>query len=300
MVLPVAAIIVFLFAFSYKNKKRIDPHEFEIAINSITVVIDAGHGGTDAGAKTKDGKYNEAKLTLAIAKKLETLAHDYNINVIMTREDENFPLEAMDKNDALRKRVELVNNLKPDAFITIHVNSSSENEQSSKSGFDAYITNKGYNLPDVQLASSVLGELKKIYTTNGNIKPRGNASIYVIDKANYPSLLLECGYINNPKDISFVTNEKNQEKIAKAILKGIVTFANNITSDQILNRARVVADTVSNCKMHWLLLMVKFRKNVEFKISIQLNSRIRNLREKLESLGEKKPLISMAKKEKTA
>jgi N-acetylmuramoyl-L-alanine amidase len=140
--------------------------------------------------------------------------------------------------------------MKPDAFITIHVNSSSENEQNSKSGFDAYVTNKGYKLPDVQLASSVLGELKKIYTTNENIKQRGNASIYVIDKANYPSLLLECGYINNPKDISFITNEKNQEKIAKAILKGIVTYANNITPDQILNRARVVTDTSKQFKTH--------------------------------------------------
>jgi N-acetylmuramoyl-L-alanine amidase len=242
MVLPVAAIIFFLFAFSYKNREN-DPHEFEKAINSISVVIDAAHGGTDAGAKTKDGKHNEAELSLAIAQKIETLAHEYNIHVIMTRQDEKFPFEAIDKNDALRKRVELVNNMKPDAFITIHVNSSSENEQNSKSGFDAYVTNKGYKLPDVQLASSVLGELKKIYTTNENIKQRGNASIYVIDKANYPSLLLECGYINNPKDISFITNEKNQEKIAKAILKGIVTYANNITPDQILNRAWVLADT---------------------------------------------------------
>src|SRR6187399_318731 len=90
MVLPMAAIIIFLFAFSYKNK-RIDPHEFEKAINSITVVIDAGHGGTDAGAKTKDGKYTEAELSLAIAKKLEELGPEYNINVIMSRKDEKFP-----------------------------------------------------------------------------------------------------------------------------------------------------------------------------------------------------------------
>jgi N-acetylmuramoyl-L-alanine amidase len=89
MVFPVAAIIVFLFAFNYQNQK-IDPHEFEKAIGSITVVIDAGHGGTDAGAKTKDGKYTEAELSLAIAKKIEMLGPEYNINVIMTRIDENF------------------------------------------------------------------------------------------------------------------------------------------------------------------------------------------------------------------
>ena len=232
MVLPVAAIIIFLFAFSYKNK-RIDPHEFEKAINSITVVIDAGHGGTDVGAKTKDGKYNEAELSLAIAKKIEALGPEYNINVIMTRDDEKFPGYTTNKNDALRKRVEIVNNLKPHAFVAIHMNTTSDFKQDSKSGFDAYVTKQLNNYPDIQLASSVLGELKKIYTTREEIKQRGNATIYVIDEANAPSLLLECGFINNPKDISFVTNEKNKEKIARAILKGLVTFANAQRNDDL-------------------------------------------------------------------
>jgi bla regulator protein blaR1 len=232
MVLPVAAITIFLFAFNYQNKK-IDPHEFEKAINSITVVIDAGHGGTDAGAKTKDGKYTEAELSLAIAKKIEALGPEYNINVIMTRKDEKFPGYATNKNDALKERVELVNNLNPRAFVTIHMNTTSDFKQDSKSGFDAYITKQRYNNPDIQLATSVLGELKKIYTTREEIKQRGNASIYVIDEAKSPSLLLECGFINNPKDISFVTNEKNKEKIARAILKGLVTFANAQQKDDL-------------------------------------------------------------------
>ena len=136
MVLPVATIIFFLFAFSYKNRKS-DPHEFEKAINPITVVIDAGHGGTDSGAKTKDGKYKEAELSLAIAKKIEVLAHEYNINVIMTRDDENFPGWATNKNDALRKRVEISNNVRPNAFISIHLNTNSLTEQNSKTGFEA-------------------------------------------------------------------------------------------------------------------------------------------------------------------
>ena len=229
MVLPVAASIILLFAFNYKNKQS-DPLEFERSINSLTVVIDAGHGGTDIGARTRDGKHNEAELSLAIAKKIETLGSEYNINVIMTRQDEKFPDGAISKNDALRKRVEIVNNSKAHAFITIHMNTTSDSGQVSKSGFDAYITNQRYNYPDIQLASSVLGELKKVYTTSEEIKRRGNASIYVIDQAKAPSLLLECGFINNPKDISFVTNEKNQQKIARAILKGLVTFSNNVVS----------------------------------------------------------------------
>lgn len=233
MVLPVAAIIVTLFAFNYRNKKNIDPHEFEKAINSITVVIDAGHGGTDAGAKTKDGKLTEADLSLAIAKKIESLAHDYNINVIMTREDEKFPGGATTKNDALRKRVELVNNVKPTAFIAIHMNTTPAGEQSDKSGFDAYVTKQRNNLADIKLATVVLSELKNVYTTREEIKQREDAGIFIIDKAKFPSLLLECGYINNPNDLAFINDKKNQELLAKAILKALVTFANRQQKDDL-------------------------------------------------------------------
>jgi beta-lactamase regulating signal transducer with metallopeptidase domain len=71
MVLPLAGIVIFLFAFNYKNKQNSDPHEFEKSINSITVVVDAGHGGTDIGVKSPDGKYAESKLCLQIAQKME-------------------------------------------------------------------------------------------------------------------------------------------------------------------------------------------------------------------------------------
>jgi bla regulator protein blaR1 len=233
MVFPVAAIIVFLFAFNYKNK-RIDPDEFEKAINSITVVIDAGHGGTDKGARSRDGKYNEAQLSLEIAKKIQLLAHDYNINVIMTREDEGFPGGAVNKNEGLRKRVELVNNTKPDAFIAIHLNNSDlTNPGSEGSGIEAYVTKQRYNAPDIKLATIVLNELKEVYTTRQEIKQREDAGIFIIDEAKYSSMLLECGFINNAKDLAFIKDKKNQEEIAKAILKALVTFANRQQKDDL-------------------------------------------------------------------
>lgn len=225
MVLPVAAMIIFLFAFNYKNGR--EPYDVERAGKRITIVVDAGHGGTDPGAKTKDGKYNEAQLTFELAKQIGSLAPEYNIDVVLTREDENFSGGATNKNDALKKTVELVNNIKPDAFISIHMNTTSSGEQNLKSGIDAYITSKRDNHADVQLASAVLHELNQVYTTSKDIRKRNEKGIFVVDKQSYPSILLECGYINNQKDISFITDKSNREKIARAILKGIVSFANN-------------------------------------------------------------------------
>jgi N-acetylmuramoyl-L-alanine amidase len=92
------------------------------------------------------------------------------------------------------------------------MNSTPDVKQNSKSGFDAYITKQRYNQPDIQLASSVLSELKKIYTTSEEIRQRGSANIYVIDEANAPSLLLECGYINNQRTFLLLLMKVTRKK----------------------------------------------------------------------------------------
>ena len=232
MVLPVAAIVIFLFAFNYKNRQNNDAHKIEKSKNSITVVIDAGHGGSDPGAKTRDKKYSEAQLTLEIAKKIRSLAHEYNINVFLTREDENFSGGATTKPDALRKTIDLVNTVKPHAFIAIHMNTTRGPEQRTRSGIDGYVSSKRDSRSDIEFATAVLNELKKVYTTSLEIKKRHDKGIFVLDKSGYPSFLVECGYINNPNDLTFIIDKANQEMVARAILKGLAIFANNSTSRQ--------------------------------------------------------------------
>ena len=88
LVLPLAAIVAILFAFSYKNKT-----EKNLATNNdkeITVIIDAGHGGEDGGAIAPDGT-QEKDITLAIAKKVKEINSNGNINIVLTRESDLLP-----------------------------------------------------------------------------------------------------------------------------------------------------------------------------------------------------------------
>ena len=78
MVLPVAAIVIGLFAFSYQSKKD---SKLSATDKSFTVVIDAGHGGTDARAVAADG-ITEKDIVLAIAQKIKSLNEDANINIL--------------------------------------------------------------------------------------------------------------------------------------------------------------------------------------------------------------------------
>jgi N-acetylmuramoyl-L-alanine amidase len=219
MALPVFAIVLFLFAFSYNN------NESSIrAVETFTLVLDAGHGGDDQGAQTTSGDYTEAKLTLEISKTIQRLAPEYNIKVTMTRENEDNP------GVELRKRVEIINNTKPDAFVSIHINNSSSTTQNNFSGFEVFLKKGEHNQNDRLLASSVLQELSNVYASKMEIKQR-TMGIYVLDNANVPAILLECGYLNNPKDLAFITENTNQEKVARSILKGLVDFANSKTQE---------------------------------------------------------------------
>ncbi len=88
-----------------------------------TIIIDAGHGYPDAGAR---GEYsNESSLTLAIALKLGSQLEQVlpDCKIIYTRTDENLPDGLSNKNEANRLRAKMANENHGDLFISIHVNS---------------------------------------------------------------------------------------------------------------------------------------------------------------------------------
>jgi len=221
LVLPVAAVMITLFAFSYrKNNPIASPSK-----KPITVVIDAGHGGTDPGALSADGLHNESDLALSITKIIQRLAPEYNINVVMTREDANYPGGATTRNDGLIKRVEITNGINPVAFVSVHLSTAgNKGFQNKHSGIEAFVTNKRQDNPGKAAASAILQELSAVYKTATDLKYRENLGIYVLDKNKCASVLIECADISNQQDLDFITKEVNQEKVARAILKGIVTF----------------------------------------------------------------------------
>lgn len=244
LVLPVAVVIAALFAFSYKKiKAENDP---TLKLNEpITIVVDAGHGGTDNGARSLDGKTNEAALTLEISKLIQQLAPEYNINVVMTRDDEHFPGGATDLKEALKKRVEISNSANAKAFISVHVNAAGlPGKPTTRSGFELYISKRKQVESDKRLATGILDEVSRIYKTDKLIKQREQQGVFVLDNTAAAAINLECGYITNPKDLAFITDKTNQENIARAILNGVSKFVNNKSeSITIVEKNRPVTDT---------------------------------------------------------
>lgn len=212
-ILPILFIIVAAFTIKTKNTTAIN------RAAPITVMIDAGHGGDDAGADAKNGVI-EKNINLSIAKKIRELNNDKNIRIILTRSD--------DKTTALRQRTEQAVKEKAGLFISLHVN----NDLSSPSGFDFFISNKNFKREKGSqlLGSFVSQELGKLYAVSPELKKKKDQGIWVLDapEINYPALLIECGNLAYKNDLAFITSESNQEMIAKSILKAIGAFHEKI------------------------------------------------------------------------
>lgn len=243
LVLPLGALVLTLFAFKYKNS----------AVNAerwgapLTVVIDAGHGGTDPGSYSPDKKFTEAELSLAIARKVEQLAGEYNIKVVMTRSNENFPNNAGNKDDGNRQRLLISQANNPDAYVGIHLNTSTGSAfQQKNAGAEAYIASRRTDKSGQLLAASLLESIASVHTVSSTVKMRTGSPIYVLDENTVPAVLLECGYINNKQDLAFCSQEETQEKLARQILQGLRNFHNMqaLVEPQLENHAVILADTV--------------------------------------------------------
>lgn len=230
LLLPLLTILFTAFALKIKENdvaSRIPRLE-----KSLTVVIDAGHGfrnGTRHGAIGLNG-VSEDELVLSISKKIEQQNTDKNLKLVFTRKDEKF----VETNE----RVKISNENNADLFISIHAGYAPKLREGGKefenpaNGFEVYVSKDGNaNLQkSKELGSAIINEAKNFVTVREpGIKQR-TRGVWVLDAIHCPSVILECGFISNSKDVAFLSDEKSQEKIAEAVLKGIVNYAkSNIT-----------------------------------------------------------------------
>lgn len=219
-VLALPLLTVIFLAFTIKTKTLLPQAGENIKLDKVfTVVVDAGHGGEDAGAKAADGT-TEKSLALAIVKKVKQLNNNPNIRVILSRETDIL--------QPVRDKVKWALEQKPDAFISVHINATTE-YHTKKSGFDLFVSRKEnpFEKKSRLLGSLITKEIAQTYTIAPDIKQRQKQGIWVLDAPDitYPAVLLQCGYINNTKDLTFISSTSNQEKIAKDILRGIARFA---------------------------------------------------------------------------
>jgi N-acetylmuramoyl-L-alanine amidase len=186
-------------------------NDFDSLKDQFVVVIDAGHGGSDTGAKTSENEL-EKDLNLSISKKLRERGNiNPTIKIISTREDDNF----ITLNDRLKK----AEDVKADLFISIHVDSRDENHQLS--GINCYTSGISHlSAKSDEFGKVLIDELKQIGGIKTADEPR-QADFFVLKNSNCPAVLLTIGYLTNENDLSFINDKKNQDLICEKIMNAV-------------------------------------------------------------------------------
>ncbi len=167
-----------------------------------TVVVDAGHGGIDRGARGVDGSL-EKKYALDTAKRVEKGLKRNGYRVIMTRKSDYFV--------PLPTRAAISNRQRGAVFVSIHYNWA---RNYSASGTETFY----YNSRSYPLAANIQRELARI-SGNRGVK---RARFHVLRNNVRPAALVECGFLSSSYEARKIRSSFYRQRLADAIVRGIV------------------------------------------------------------------------------
>lgn len=178
------------------------------------IVIDPGHGGQDPG-KVGVNDALEKDINLAIAEKLRKNLEDMGVQIVMTREDDMVP---DGKKEDLKKRVDLINEVKPELVVCIHQNSFTNQTVAGPQVFY-----HGESDVSKEISQMLQEELWQIDTEHKR-EIKGNESYYMLSETSVPTVIVECGFLSNPQDAEKLITEEYQQQVASAICTGIIKW----------------------------------------------------------------------------
>ncbi len=220
MALPIILFLVAVVSIKAKNniQQILNPAK------KITVVIDAGHGGKDQGGRTIDGSSFEKDFNLAFAKKIKELNQSSNINIILTREEDIYQTP--------QQKATIAKDAGADLFISIHA-SSGPFATETKSGMEVFVAKDeiSNSTKSKLFASLVIENFKSNYGIKVPTNPiQRKVGIWVLQANEFPSILIETGYISDNKDLAYLQTAEAKNAFAKNILAAIAAYANNIST----------------------------------------------------------------------
>lgn len=223
-----------------------------------TVVIDAGHGGTDPGnLGTRRYKKAEKDVALAVALKVEQYIKERfpDIKVVMTRRTDVYP--------TLHERTVIANRAQGDVFISIHCDAAEnrsaygsstyvmgkdhddenrvamrensvilqEDNQDVYEGFDpskpeSYIMLTMFQYAFIQQSVELAQNVQNAFRDDVGRKDRGvrQQPLYVTSRTAMPSILIELGFLTNSTEEDFLMTEEGQDQMARAISRSFAQY----------------------------------------------------------------------------
>lgn len=197
---------------------------FASSVKNKVIVIDPGHGGADPGAQNSGLKEKDINLDISI--RLRENLESKGCMVILTREVDKdfylpgFALGRIAKRAELDKRINMATENNADLFISVHTNSF---PRPNSYGMETY-----YHLqssPGKVLAERIQKQLTQLQSDNKRKSKAGD--YYLINQSKIPAVIVEVGFISNPRERNLLLSNNYRDSIADAIGIGIEHYFND-------------------------------------------------------------------------
>ncbi|WP_371755604.1 N-acetylmuramoyl-L-alanine amidase CwlD [Ferviditalea candida] len=225
LLLTTLMLAVLVFYYTEGDELRKAWNEWTLPLSNKVIVLDAGHGGPDGGAESRDGII-EKHINLAIALYIRDYLQQAGAIVYMTREDDsdlasnNTKGLSRRKTEDLLNRVKFVREKKADLLVSIHLNSIPSTRWRGAQTF-YYPTNTQGKI----LATWIQNEIKNTIANTDRLANTVNTVYLLKALDNIPGALVEIGFLSNPEEARLLGDETYQKKMAEAIYRGILRYA---------------------------------------------------------------------------
>ncbi len=186
-----------------------------VAPNGMTIVIDPGHGGADGGVVGTDTGVKEADVNLGVSLSLRHFLREAGYEVVMTR-DKDADLASGDgnfKQSDMTARKKIIEDAAPDLVVSVHQNYYPLRSVSGAQVFYA---------EGSEVSSDYAERMQNVLNASlGCDRVAKGADYYILECSEYPSVLVECGFMSNEEEESKLVTPEYQRKIAYAIYSGI-------------------------------------------------------------------------------
>jgi N-acetylmuramoyl-L-alanine amidase len=189
------------------------------------LIIDAGHGGEDGGASTAEG-VRESGINLSIALRLDALARLCGVDTVLTRatEDISYPQDAATtakrKSCDQRARLQLINSYPDGVLISIHQNFFPD----TKPGGCQVLYGAAPGSPELgEMTHAAL--CAALCPENRRVAAPVDRSIFLLREAGCTAILVECGFLSNPREAALLQQRDYQMKISAVLLTSYLEFS---------------------------------------------------------------------------
>ena len=185
------------------------------------IVIDPGHGGEDGGAIGASGIL-EKELNLKVSRTIADMLRFSGFEVIETRTEDvmlydKAPLpDGSKKQRDLAARLDIAKNSVPDLFLGIHMNSFPD---SRYSGLTVYYAGKVSESRDI--AEALRRDVVTFLQPDNRRGIKEGERIYLLERATYPAILVECGFISNPEECRLLSSEEYRKRLCFIIYSSL-------------------------------------------------------------------------------